>query len=57
MVTLGDFLTEKIKACLTSENIQASKENVKVVYDKYFQSSNALSIEKLVKKLKIKEIA
>jgi hypothetical protein len=57
MVTLGDFLIEKIKACLTSENIQASKENVKVVYDRYFQSSNALSIEKLVKKLKLKEIA
>jgi len=55
MATLGDFLTEKIKACLTSENLPVTKENVKVVYDGYFHSSNALSVEKLVKRLKIKE--
>lgn len=56
MATLGDFLEQKIKACLSSENLPVTQENVKVVYDGYFHNSNALSVEKLVKRLKTKEL-
>lgn len=56
MATLKDFLEEKIKACLASQNLPVTKENVKVVYDGYFNSSNSLSVEKLVKRIKTKEL-